>query len=80
MLKKLDRNHRGEITPYLPKGVRRPAEPVPEDLVASTIVQIGSFRNGPRGLVIDYEFDGIMRRVVLGCSEFGVWVEATGDL
>jgi hypothetical protein len=84
MLKKLERKHQGAIVPYLPEGLRRPAELMPSDLVGSTILAIGTLERSSvegGGLVIDYQRpDGIKHRVVFGCTELGMWVDGIGVL
>jgi hypothetical protein len=76
-----------EVVPNLPAVLpSHQWQPFPEDLQGATIVTIGTVggRDRPEGggLVIDYRPAGgrVIRRIVFGLNELGMWVEYKADL
>lgn len=72
-----------KVTAALPDFLHGPgdADPVLQRLRGATVVAIGApelpagavIEGG--GLVIDYKIEGYLYRLVLGCTELGMWVE-----
>jgi hypothetical protein len=48
-----------------------------EDTIGSTIVDIGMVPNYKKegGLAIDYAKDGVIKRIIFGFTELGIWVD-----
>lgn len=75
---------RAKVVPYLPAIVAQGRDAIPSDLVGAEIVALGTFARARDveggGLVIDYRKNGEqqVRRIVLGFTELGMWVEFCG--
>jgi hypothetical protein len=75
---------RAQVVPFLPATVGPDRDAIPSDLVGAKIVAFGTFANASAveggGLVIDYRRTGErqVRRVVLGFTELGMWLEFQG--
>lgn len=68
-----------EVVRMLPAYIGE-RDPIPDGLIGARIVDFGSvpYRDPDGGLVIDYQRRGesIIRRVVFGFTEIGMWVDA----
>ena len=73
-----------KVVPFLPATVGRERDAIPSDLVGAEIIAFGTLASANAveggGLVIDYRPKGErgVRRIVLGFTELGMWVEFQG--
>ena len=68
-----------------PKDWRSDSSPITDidgiqELVGAKIVGVGWRKEVEGGLALDYEQDGVTKRIVLGFTDLGMWSEWQGEL
>lgn len=72
---------RGKLKNYFPSIAGPQTLPELDSLVGATVLDVGFHPlMDEGGLTIDYSKDGEIRRIVLGYTELGLWVEYDGPM